>query len=156
MFDYDPLAGILFWKARGLPFWDIRFAGTRAGSLPKGAKYREVSIDDILYLEHRLIWCLVTGEDPGSRQIDHKNMDRIDNRIENLRLSTPNTNQQNTRPRGMSGLKGAHWNATRGHWQSTIKLPDQRLWLGRFETAEEAHEAYKAAAKRFFGEFAHF
>jgi len=38
----------------------------------------------------------------------------------------------------------------------TVRIRENGVYrrLGRFETVEEAHEAYKKAAKRIYGEFA--
>lgn len=55
-----------------------------------------------------------------------------------------------------SGLKGAFYHAAhRGKkWRSQIKVFGTLKHLGYFNTAIEAHEAYMAAARRYFGRFA--
>jgi hypothetical protein len=152
LLHYDCDLGHLFWKERpNTASWNATYAGTRAGSrCPRG--YREIAIDNRTYLEHRLIWKLVTGKDPVC-QIDHINLDKGDNRFANLREADFSTNQRNTRARAQSGLKGAHWNRFRGYWQSALRMRGKTINLGRFETAEEAHAAYCEAAKRYYGEF---
>jgi len=42
----------------------------------------------------------------------------------------------------------------RGNWIARIRKDSRDYFLGRFATAEEAHEAYVAAARLLFGEFA--
>jgi hypothetical protein len=51
-----------------------------------------------------------------------------------------------------SGLKGA--SRSRGRWQAQIQHHGKNIHLGRFDSAEEAHAAYVAAAQRLAGEFA--
>lgn len=53
-----------------------------------------------------------------------------------------------------SGLKGACWNRFRGYWQGAIQVHGRTHYLGRFETKEEAHAAYRQAAIQYQGEFA--
>lgn len=101
-FDYEPETGVLRWKERPLGHfaskrawkaWNTRNAGTEAGRIIH-LGYRLVRLGAQFYA-HRLIWALVTGEDPGRLQIDHINGDTSDNRWDNLRLVTHSENQKN-------------------------------------------------------------
>jgi hypothetical protein len=47
-----------------------------------------------------------------------------------------------------------HVNGTKDDNRASIKANGKRIFLGLFLTAEEAHDAYCAAAKKYFGEFA--
>ena len=79
---YNPEEGTLTWKvSRG------RVAkGQRAGA-PHGQGYRQVRILGKVYLEHRVIWKMQTGEwPPEDKVIDHINGEKADNRWANLRL----------------------------------------------------------------------
>ena len=87
LFTYEPQTGALVrrvtqrrWKA-----------GTVAGATGANG-YQSVEVDGNRYYAHRLIWMYVHGEDPAALQVDHKDLNRLNNRIENLRLAT---NQQN-------------------------------------------------------------
>ena len=129
--------------------------GMRAGSLSKSSIYRTVYIDNKQYLEHRIIFLMCNGFLP--EMIDHINCDKTDNRIENLRASNKYTNMQNVGPlKHGCGLKGARWDKSRNLWMASIRVYKKRLFIGRYKTAEEAHEAYKAAALKYHGEFARF
>lgn len=57
--------------------------------------YEYVSIDGKLKLAHRLVWEAFNGVIPEGMEIDHINTDRLDNRLENLRLVTPSENKRN-------------------------------------------------------------
>jgi len=74
--------------------------------------------------------------------IDHINGIKNDNRIENLRSVT---NQQNTF--NNKKAKGYSWNKQHNKWQSQIRIDDKPIYLGYFETEQEAHQAYLDAKK---------
>jgi hypothetical protein len=150
LLSYDPIRGELRWKI-GRPGAS---AGKIAGCIrPDG--YITLSIDRERLLAHRVVWALVHGEWPES-EIDHKNMDRGDNRIENLRLANSSQNKGNTRAfrSNASGFKGASFDRKAGKWVAQIQKDKRRHFLGHFATVEEAHAAYKEAACTLFGEFA--
>lgn len=79
--------------------WAIDFrkmkTGQRAGSFGSGGKSAFVSINNIRYLCHRVIWKLHHGSIDQSLVIDHINGDPRDNRIENLSLVTIAENLRN-------------------------------------------------------------
>lgn len=92
----------------------------------------------------------------GLRNVDHKNMNRLDNRRENLRPCTQSQNLANSkkRPHNTSGFKGVNWHTGTKAWAARLGFQNKRIHLGYFKTAEEAARAYDAAAKQYFGEFA--
>lgn len=93
---------------------------------------------------------------PSGVQVDHINLDKLDNRRTNLRFATGTQQRANTplRRNNTSGFKGVSWDKDRRKWQATIRCNDKRYHLGRFDAIEEAAAAYDAAAIHFFGEFA--
>ena len=148
---YDPETGIFTWiiKPGNLPL-----VGARAGWREKDGSAR-IMVDRHRYFSHRLAWLWMTGEWPPSL-IDHKDTDRSNNRWKNLRLATQSQNLGNSkRPRNnMSGFKGVR--RVNGRWHARIKVGYVEKHLGYFDTPEDAHAAYCAAAKQHFGEFARF
>ena len=74
------------------------------------------------------------------------------------RLATSSQQKQNRKiqSNNRSRLKGAYYHACRPgmKWRSQIKVGGCLKFLGYYETAREAHEAYKRAAFVEFGEFA--
>jgi hypothetical protein len=150
---YDPETGVWTWRMRASRFSRVRI-GALAGCL-NGGGYWQIAVDGCVYLAHRLAWLYTKGEWPAS-DLDHEDLDRSANRWDNLRLATKSQNAANTRARSnnKSGLKGASRYNRNGKWQSGIVVGGKRIFLGLFDTAEEAHVAYVAAAEKFSGEFA--
>jgi hypothetical protein len=54
----------------------------------------------------------------------------------------------------ISGLKGAHFDKYRNSWKSAIRVEGKNINLGRYPTAQLAHESYMKAAALHYGEFA--
>ena len=91
-----------------------------------------------------------------SNLIDHRDGNPLNNQRFNLR---PATNQQNTRNRKIpitnkSGFKGVYWCKVAQKWRARIRVNGEQIYLGHFNTAVGASEAYKLAAKLYHGEFA--
>jgi hypothetical protein len=69
LFDYDPMTGKLYWKINRQR---VR-AGHIAGTLTARGRYR-VFIDGVAYYNSRVIWYLMTGEQPTiEMEVDHRN-----------------------------------------------------------------------------------
>ena len=109
------------------------------------------------YYMHRIIMSRVLGRDLERQEcVDHIDGDGLNNRRSNLRLATYGENQHNQRRNkaNTSGYKGVHWNKLKKKWQARIQVNGKRISLGHFDSAEEAHQAYRTAAVEHFGEFA--
>jgi len=93
---------------------------------------------------------------PDGLDGDHIDMNTLNNRKTNLRVSTRSQNvaNSNKRSNNTSGFKGVKWNATSRAWGAHLGLNNARLFLGYFNTPAEAAQAYNSAAKEHFGEFA--
>lgn len=115
------------------------------------ARTKKESGKSSMLLMHRLIACA-----PPDMDVDHKNRDTLDNRRSNLRLCSRSYNNANAKARSdkkNSQYKGVQRNKKR--WQARIVKDGVRYLLGTFDTELEAHQAYLAAAKKLYGEFAH-
>jgi hypothetical protein len=86
--------------------------------------------------------------------VDHIDGNTLNNRRSNLRIATHAQNIQNGKLRSTnkSGYKGVRF--SHGKWVSEIKVNRQSHYLGRFDSPEEAYDAYCKAAKELHGEFA--
>lgn len=116
--------------------------GKEAGS-NDGHGYLQTQYKGVRCKNHRIIWELMNGEIPEGMQIDHINRDRSDNRIENLRLVTPSGNCENRE------CKGYTWSKHAKKWMSQIHTKGKTIYLGYFNTKEEAHQAYLTAKETY-------
>lgn len=87
--------------------------------------------------------------------VDHADGNGLNNTKKNLRICTYSQNLRNktVSKNSTTGYKGAYrsW----GKFCAIIGIGNRRnLWLGTFDTAEEAARAYDAKARELFGEFA--
>ena len=136
-FAFDPETGALTSQKTG------RVA---AGKNKHG--YITVQFNQKKYYAHRLAWLIATGSWPKG-QIDHKNRDRSDNRLQNLRDVSRSENLQNrVKSTGKTGLLGVTYLKKGNVYQARI-YAGRSYNLGRFATAEEAHAAYLSAKNRF-------
>lgn len=147
--DYDPETGVFRWRVdRGHMAKKGDIAGTYTA---KG--YRIIMVLGKRYYAHRLAWLCANNEWPPD-EVDHANGCKDDNRISNLRLAVKSQNGANKpiQRNNTSGFKGVSFHKATGKFQAGLR----RKFIGYFDTAEEAHAAYCAAAEKHFGEFARF
>ena len=113
-----------------------------------GGGYCHVNFNGRMVLYHVIVWILSTGKDiPQGMQIDHINGNKIDNRIENLRLVTTRRNQQNQKKHRAGQLVGCYFHKSKGKYQAQIKIGGKIIYLGCYKTEQEGHEAYTIACK---------
>lgn len=150
MYHYDPETGLFTHLMR-------RGKGQIGAIVGKRDVYGyiQMRVCNRLFKAHQLAHLYMTGEfveRPYS--IDHINGVRDDNRWCNLRKATYHEQVWNTgaHHHNKSGLKGAWPCKTTGRWQSILTDGENKLWLGRFDTAEEAHRAWLKAATELRGE----
>ncbi len=144
--DYNPETGIFIWKIT-IGRAKIGFV---AGSIDKGG-YIRICKDGKEYYAHRLAWFYIYGKWPNY-QIDHINGDKIDNRIENLRDVMEFVNHQNLRKARVDNKAGHLGVGKMDRYQkyfSKISIAGKSIYLGSFETPEEAHQAYLDAKRKF-------
>lgn len=108
---------------------------------------------ETLYM-HRLVMERILGKPiPNGLQVDHINMDRLDNQRANLRLATRSQNQAHKgRQSNTSCYKGVNLNA--GLWEARIRFQGRRIFLGKYEDALAAATMYDAASRHLYQDFA--
>lgn len=143
---YDPLTGVFINKIDRNP---RALKGAVAG-YTNTIGYTVIQINGRKMHAHRLAWLYMTGEWP-LHEVDHINRIRSDNRFQNLRQSTPSENKQNTTDRinNTSGHRGVTWHKARQKWQAQISVMGKHLYLGTFDSVDDAAAARKEAVVKF-------
>ena len=167
--DYNPETGLMVWKFRSpcmfedsasrskehiCKNWNSIHAGKQCFTHNHNAGYKMGTIWNVKYLAHRIAWALYYGSWPDD-MIDHINLDKSDNRINNLRCADMAKNKHNMgiTIANTSGYKGVSLCKHTGRWIAGIKHNGNYVWLGRHANPEEAHKAYAIASKKYHGEF---
>lgn len=120
--------------------------GSEAGGINPSNGYKRIVINGKTYQYSRLVWAYHNGDIPDGLQIDHINGDCCDNRIENLRLCTPQQNEWNKDRKPSVRFESGKWRARynyEGKWRH----------IGMFATKDEAEAAYWNAVKLIRNEF---
>lgn len=163
LLDYDPETGVLRWKERGSEWfhaghhsaetqakqWNAKYAGTEAFTALSSDGYRKGSILDAIYRAHRVIWKMMTDEEPD--QIDHIDGDRQNNRWGNLRATDNAGNMKNAQlyATNTSGKVGVGWYKAKRKWRAQIVVGGKARHLGFHNTFEEAVAARKSAEREY-------
>lgn len=159
LLDYDPETGLLTWRPRPVEMfnstkfskqanasrWNTRNAGKPAFSSDNGLGYRVGAIYGSNFLAHRVIWKMMTGEDP--QHIDHIDGDPGNNQWSNLRSVSRSTNMRNAARPGTNKSGRVGVRRAKERWSAHIKMLGKNISLGHYDTFEEACAARLAAEK---------
>jgi hypothetical protein len=165
---YEPDTGKLFWLPRtpdlfsharhgqewACKVWNTKNAGNEALRNPHGKSHYSGNVFGEVHLAHRVAWAIHFGQSDFG-MIDHIDGNGRNNQISNLRLASRQINSQNARMRHdcSSGITGVHrhinkrWGLPK--WTARIQVGKRRLFLGSFETLEEAKAARRAAELKY-------
>ena len=135
-------------------------AGSNAGCLNKKGYWvvgLKINGKNKLLSVHRIIYFMHTKANVDGRIIDHIDLNKSNNNINNLRLANLNENKWNQKKstiKTTSKYKGVHWCNRDKKWIATICCNGKRGALGYYETEEQAAHAYNKEALKLHGEFA--
>jgi hypothetical protein len=118
--------------------------------------YLQVTLDGKKQLVHRLVYSAFNGSIPSALIIDHRDQNRTNNRLSNLRLATYSQNGANRRKKDgtSSRFRGVSWFKRKRKWVASISPNYQSKHLGYFHDEIDAAIARDAAAIEAFGDFA--
>jgi hypothetical protein len=69
-----------------------------------------------------LVYTAFNGNIDSGMHVDHIDGDKVNNRLDNLRLCTPSENYRNTKGRSSTGSKGVYRQST-GKYYAVVTLP---------------------------------
>ena len=127
--------------------WHFTFYGYAA---------RRDGVTDEMFYMHREILGLALHE---KTMVDHINLNRLDNRRENIRKcnkcqNSVNRPVQRNNTTGYRGVQHACRSKTGMDWIARIKVSGKNIHLGSYKTPEEAAAAYDRAMVKHHGDFA--
>ena len=123
------------------PYWRI------VKQTPDKDGNSKIKINKKMYMYHRVVYKVCNPEwdiydVSRENEIDHICGTRPkDNRIENLRI----LNNQQNKCNNLHYAKGYYFNKSMNKYQAQIKTKEKIKYLGCYDTAEQAREAYLKA-----------
>jgi len=138
----------------GKPTARRRF-GQKVGSLGNHGYLVCKFIDSIIPI-HKIYYALYHGVYPEKPFIvDHKNRNKLDNSIENLRLCTYSDNLCNKISyNNTSGCKGVSWHNGTNKWRVALNYKKKKYNFGLYKSFEEAVKVCAEERIKLHGEFA--
>ena len=100
---------------------------------------------------HQLVAMAFLNHTPDGYKlvVDHKDNDKLNNRLSNLQLVTVRHNVSKDRKGGTSKYIGVHWNENSNKWKSEIRINGKQKYLGLFKCELSAHHAYQKALNEY-------
>lgn len=146
LFHYNKVTGDFIWLR---PSGYTNRVGSVANAKTKRG-YVQVKIGREVHWVHRLIFLYMTGEYPKG-VVDHVNGDASDNRWENLRDVTHQKNCKNqvVAKNNKSGVPGVSFHKSTQKWRAQIKVNGETIYLGLYETKDDAITARQEANKKY-------
>ena len=146
MISEDNPYDIKMWKTHNggynlkKPRWNqLKLKTNKEGYKLISIKPKQYLLHRVNYYAHNQTWNI--HDSSPSNQVDHEDINNLNNNIENLRVVTHQENHFNRK------CKGYCWNKSRQKWRAQICVNGKKKHLGLFVLEEEAHQAYLEAKK---------
>lgn len=104
---------------------------------------------------HRLVASVYLSDYSELIQVDHRDGDRSNSSLYNLRMSTQTYNNANARKlkKTSSKYKGVFWHRRDKKWISRINKDGKSYKCGRYDSEKKAAEAYDKKSIELYGDF---
>lgn len=145
--------GYLFWKNNPR---NRKIIGKKAGTRTEYG-YLKIALHGKMHFASRVIWIIHHGEIPRGMFIDHIDGNKINNKIENLRLANRSNNMANSKKLYRGKIPSSKYKGVRPYFRkfkSAIRVNKKHIYLGSFVSEKQAAIAYDNAAVKYFGKFA--
>ena len=99
---------------------------------------------------HQLMAESFLNHKPNGRQeyvINHKNLNKLDNRLENLEIVSHRENSNQKHIKSSSKYTGVSWYKSNKRWIAAISVSGKKIYLGSFNNEYAAHVAYQNKLK---------
>lgn len=103
---------------------------------------------------HIVIFAVVHGRFPKSL-IDHKDKNRLNNKIGNLREATYSQNRLNSKLcfSNKSGYRGIHWYPRLQNWAVVLAVNGKRHYIGNYDKLSDAAKAQREFVRKNHKQF---
>lgn len=147
---YNPHVGVFVWCNKKRP----SKYGKTAGVACKSSGYIKIAIAGKNYSAQLLVWLYVHGRF-SELQIDHRDGDKTNNLLSNLREAKPSQNSMNAAlsAANKSGVKGVSFCNTTKKWLAQIDSGGKVAYRKSFKNLEDAEREIKKARENLHGEF---
>ena len=151
LFIYGPHTGNFYRKTSPCNSANV---GDIAGTKTRDDGYTYIRFRGRPVAAQKLAWLFMYGEWP-SEKVDHKDRNRANNAISNLRLATSSQNQQNRKlcSRSTTGVKGVGLHKASGKYQVTLTIDGKKKHFGLFTDIETAELVARGAREKYHGEY---
>jgi hypothetical protein len=130
LFNYDKLSGVITFRYNRKPLSTVLSSG-----------YLVARLGNETFMSHRIAWVISNGMIPDGMEIDHIDGNRLNNRIENLRLVSHSGNMKNVgiKRSNTSGITGVTITKD-GSYRARVRSNGVYILDVRCTTIEEAAE----------------
>jgi hypothetical protein len=142
--------GNLYWKKNRQ---SIK-AGNKAGCVNPSTGYELITVNQKRYRTHQLIYMMFNGF--FVKELDHKDENRLNNKIENLRIaSRPENCYRIKNHRNTSGYRNVTFSKQTNKWIVRININGKSKNFGHFDDIELADLVAQEARDKYHGNFAY-